>query len=67
MASITVNKEGCKGCALCVNACPKKVIEISIESNKAGYFVAYPAHPELCIGCAVCAMMCPDVCIEVER
>ncbi|MDD3946714.1 MAG: 4Fe-4S binding protein [Clostridia bacterium] len=67
MASITINKDACKGCALCVKACPKNVIEISKESNKAGYFVADPVRMSDCIGCAFCAVMCPDVCITVER
>lgn len=67
MASITINEELCKGCGLCINACPKKVIEASNESNKAGYFPAKPVNLQNCIGCAMCAQMCPDVCITVER
>lgn len=67
MSCITISKEVCKGCGLCVNACPKEVIAIGSESNKAGYFTAESVNPEKCIGCALCAMMCPDTCIEVER
>lgn len=67
MAKITINKELCKGCGLCINTCPKKVIASAKESNNAGYFYAEPANPDACIGCAMCAQMCPDVCITVER
>ncbi|MFI3229340.1 MAG: 4Fe-4S binding protein [Bacillota bacterium] len=67
LASISINKEVCKGCSLCVAACPKGVIAISDESNKAGYFVAAPVAIEKCIGCTMCALMCPDVAITVEK
>lgn len=68
LAGITIAKEGCKGCGLCVVACPKKILRISAtESNKSGYFVTEIFEPEKCIGCASCAVMCPDSVIEVER
>lgn len=68
MASIVINKEACKGCSMCVKACPRNVIEISTtESNKNGYFVAEGVRMENCTGCTFCAVMCPDVCIKVER
>ena len=37
MAKITINKESCKGCGLCVLSCPKKLLQISDKSNKNGY------------------------------
>ncbi|MBR7110555.1 MAG: 4Fe-4S binding protein [Clostridia bacterium] len=68
MAKVTFNKAFCKGCGLCVLACPKKILSISeTESNAKGYFVAQIDKPEECIGCASCAIMCPDCVIEVER
>lgn len=67
MPSIEINKEACKGCALCVKACPKNVIEISTESNNNGYFVADPVRMSDCIGCTFCAVMCPDVCITMQK
>lgn len=67
MASITISKELCKGCELCVNACPKKILRISSESNRNGYFVMENFDMSKCIGCAACAVICPDCVIEVER
>jgi Dissimilatory sulfite reductase (desulfoviridin), alpha and beta subunits len=67
MSYITITKETCKGCGLCIKVCPKNVIEIGSETNKSGYNIAVPARNENCIGCALCAAMCPDVAITVDR
>jgi 2-oxoglutarate ferredoxin oxidoreductase subunit delta len=68
MAKVTINKSACKGCEMCVLACPKKILAISsTESNDKGYFVVTMTEPEKCIGCAACAIMCPDCALEVER
>ena len=67
MAKVTIELDTCKGCGLCVSACPKDVLKLSeTVSNKNGYFVAEVVNDD-CIGCASCAMMCPDVAITVER
>jgi len=68
MASVTVKEEVCKGCGLCVDACPKKIMRLDVTHiNKKGYHTAYCAVADECIGCAFCAMMCPDVAITVEK
>lgn len=68
MAKLTINKEACKGCGLCVTACPKKILRVSTTvSNNQGYFVVEEIAPEQCIACAFCATMCPDCVITVEK
>ncbi len=68
MASVTVNEDVCKGCGLCVDACPKKIMALdSARINKKGYHAAYCVSMADCIGCAFCATMCPDVAITVEK
>jgi 2-oxoglutarate ferredoxin oxidoreductase subunit delta len=62
-----IEKDRCKGCGLCVNACPKHVLEISDEVNTKGYFPAYQARPEDCIHCGVCCTICPDVAITISE
>ena len=42
-----IDTDHCKGCGLCVNVCPKNVLEISNEVNVKGYFPAYQARPDL--------------------
>lgn len=65
--AIVVDVEKCKGCSLCVVACPTKVIELANEVNGKGYQYSYMANPEACIGCSSCALVCPDSCITVYR
>ncbi len=65
--SIVVDKEKCKGCSLCVEACPQDVIALAKEVNGKGYNFAYMANPDACIGCANCAEVCPDSIITVYR
>jgi 2-oxoglutarate ferredoxin oxidoreductase subunit delta len=60
-----IDTERCKGCGLCVNVRPKKVLEQSNEVNTRGYFPAFQARPKDCIFCTVCCIICPDVAISI--
>lgn len=66
--AVVVNEERCKGCNLCVVACPTKTLSLQAkEVNDRGYHFAYMSNPDACIGCASCALVCPDACIEVYK
>lgn len=67
--TIVINEVRCKGCGLCVEACPKHLIALDSGSvNTKGYSPATLIDPEqACTGCTLCAVMCPDVCITVYR
>ncbi len=68
MAKLTFQEELCKGCALCVNACPKHILQLSVSRlNKKGLPPVELTKPEDCTGCASCATMCPDCVITVEK
>lgn len=64
---IEIDKELCKGCELCINFCPKKLITVSDKFNSSGYQAASFNDSDDCTGCAICALVCPDVAIEVYR
>jgi len=65
--AIVVNTEKCKGCNLCVVACPTNVIELNDDVNARGFQYSYPARHHDCTGCVSCAMVCPDLVITVYR
>ena len=66
--TIVVDTERCKGCGLCVEACPKKIVEMTTKAvNKKGYPYATQKDSDLCNGCTACAIVCPDGCITVYR
>ena len=68
MAKLTIRTERCKGCGLCVNACPKKLLKLAGDKiNAKGHHPAEITDMEACIGCAFCATMCPDCIITVEK
>lgn len=66
IGTIVVDTNRCKGCALCVEACPQKIIALARRVNASGYKYA-ELTGEDCIGCASCGIVCPDGCITVYR
>lgn len=68
MPYIEISQDTCKGCALCVKACPKEILKISQENlNSKGYPTLNCIDKENCIGCSFCALMCPEVAITVYK
>jgi len=65
--SVIVNTERCKGCDLCVVACPSDVLELVNEVNSKGYNFVGIKNPDECTGCANCGYVCPDGCITVYK
>lgn len=68
---ITIERERCKGCYLCISVCPNESISISDKLNSQGYYPAEFNKSEdagkKCVACAMCATICPDAVIEVYR
>lgn len=68
MAKVSFREERCKGCGLCVEVCPKKIVELKKSTlNAKGYHPAGVKDADKCIGCAFCATICPDCVIKVEK
>jgi NAD-dependent dihydropyrimidine dehydrogenase PreA subunit len=57
--SVEVNAEECKGCGLCVDACPPKVLHLAEVLNHYGYRPAVYAGVA-CTGCGICFFVCPE-------
>src|SRR5215469_3187924 len=56
---LRVDGNECKGCGLCIEACPPKVIHLSEELNHYGYRTAIYKGTG-CTGCGICFMACPE-------
>ena len=66
--AIVVDTERCKGCNLCVVACPCQVLALQpTEVNDKGYHYAFMQNPDACIGCASCGLVFHFVCIDVYK
>ena len=63
--TIQLDVDACKGCELCIPACPPKVLEMSEARNELG--VHYPELLPGCTGCGACMLVCPDFCIAIYR
>ena len=64
MGRIVLDRDRCKACYLCMDACPNKVIEADEKVNNLGYYPIKVNEEKKCIGCAMCARVCPDMAIE---
>ena len=63
---IEVSDKYCKGCELCIVACPQDALALSTSFNDKGYrFVELINN--VCTGCANCALVCPEAAITVYR
>jgi 2-oxoglutarate ferredoxin oxidoreductase subunit delta len=62
-----VDRERCKGCLLCVRACPVKVLGVDSEANSWGYYPSRVVEADKCIACGNCYTVCPDVAITVYK
>jgi len=64
--TVRIDIETCKGCELCVEACPQESLQLSPRINKQGYHYVVLIKDN-CTGCVNCALVCPDAVITVFR
>lgn len=64
--TVEVNENICKGCELCIAACPQESLGLSEQINLLGYRFAVLVQDN-CTGCVNCALVCPDAAITVYR
>ena len=64
---VRLDAEECKGCGLCMEACPPKVLRLSSHLNRYGYHPV-TCYARGCTGCGICFFVCPEPgAIAVER
>lgn len=56
---LKIIKEWCKGCNICVEFCPVKILEL--KDDKISII-----DKDKCIKCGLCELRCPDYAIYLE-
>ncbi len=56
---LVIIKDWCKGCGICVNFCPKKVLTLKNEKVEI-------EDINKCIECGQCELRCPDYAIYLR-
>ena len=62
---VSIDRERCKGCELCIPVCPRHLLIMTATLNRKGYHVAETTRVGECLGCLKCARMCPEAAIEI--
>lgn len=60
ISNVTVYPDWCKGCGICVEFCPGKVLELSDQGK------CLVVREDDCISCGFCELHCPDFAIIVK-
>lgn len=68
MVQFHIEETLCKGCELCVRACPKQLLKLSPDKlNAKGYHPVMITNVEACIACGSCFRTCPDTAFTIRR
>jgi 2-oxoglutarate ferredoxin oxidoreductase subunit delta len=60
-AALHVNRAWCKGCNLCIAACPSGILSLDVDQRIA------VSDINRCIFCGLCAVRCPDFVFVLQR
>ena len=64
---IEVSDLYCKGCDLCVDACPPQVLALDMEVLTSKGYHPVKLIKDECTGCTICAIVCPEAALTVYR
>lgn len=58
--TVEIRAGKCKGCLLCVEACPQKCLKPGKALNRLGYHAVEFVDNQTCTGCGLCFYACPE-------
>ncbi len=64
---IEVSQLYCKGCELCIAACPQDVLALDMDQLTPKGYHPVALVKDGCTGCAICALVCPEAALTVYR
>jgi 2-oxoglutarate ferredoxin oxidoreductase subunit delta len=62
---IVILEDLCKGCGICLDFCPAKILKTSSRMTKKGTFAPEVTDPSKCTACRICQYYCPDLAIFI--
>ncbi len=60
MNYVNISADQCKGCRVCVQACPNHCLKIGSVFNTMGYQSAVFIGEDRCTACGICFYVCPE-------
>jgi 2-oxoglutarate ferredoxin oxidoreductase subunit delta len=67
IGEVHITSEHCKGCAFCVEYCPRDVLKMSEKFNRKGYHPPVVEKADECCYCKLCEAICPEFAIFVSE
>jgi len=67
IGDVHIKSEHCKGCAFCVEYCPRYVLAMSEKFNQKGYHPPEIVKADECCYCKLCEAICPEFAIFVTE
>ena len=64
---VIIESEQCDGCKICVDFCPKELLEVSEETNSRMLHYVVITDPDNCLGCKQCERLCPTTSIFIKE
>ena len=64
---VIIDSEQCDGCQICVEFCPKDLLEASDDTNSRMLHYVVIITPEDCLGCKQCERLCPTASIFIRE
>jgi 2-oxoglutarate ferredoxin oxidoreductase subunit delta len=65
MPLIEIDRELCKACTFCIDACADEYLALGKTLNSRGYRVVELSGKGSCNSCKRCAVVCPEAAITV--